>query len=299
VDAGFTCPHRDEHGRGGCSFCDELGSRAAYQEEVVGNSTIKIKRGSPVSPERLEIIRRQIEQGREFLNGRYGAERYILYLQAFSNTFAPISQLRRIYDFALSEADFCEFIVSTRPDCVSKSHAQFLSEYVKQDLDVWVELGLQSAHDATLRRVNRGHTVEQFEGAFNRLRSVGLKITVHLIFGLPGESRDAIMSSIDYVASLRPDAVKIHNLNIVSDTALSAEYLAGELSVPSGKRHLGYVIEALQRLPADTVIQRITCDTSSDRLIAPLNFTPKGQFYQQLDQKMAQLGVYQGQRYPS
>lgn len=263
------------------------------------DSTVEIKRGSPVSPERLAIIRRQIEQGREFLFGRYGAERYILYLQAFSNTFAPVSQLRRIYDFALSKADFCEFIVSTRPDCVSNAHAQFLSEYVQPDLDVWVELGLQSGHDATLRRVNRGHTVDQFEGAFKRLRRAGLKITVHLIFGLPGESRDAIMSSIDYVASLKPDAVKIHNLNIVSGTALSAEYLAGELTVPGGERHLDYVIEALQRLPADTVIQRITCDTSTDRLIAPLNFTPKGQFYQQLDQKMAQLGVYQGQRYQS
>jgi len=265
----------------------------------VGESTVKIKRGSPVSQERLEIIRRQIEQGREFLYGRYGAERYILYLQAFSNTFAPISQLRHIYDFALSKADFCEFIVSTRPDCVGQSHAQFLAEYVQPDLDVWVELGLQTAHNATLRRVNRGHTVEQFEEAFNRLRSAGLKITVHLIFGLPGESQDEIMSSIDYVASLEPEAVKIHNLNVAAGTALSAEYMAGELVVPGGDRHLDYVIEALQRLPADTVIQRITCDTSSARLIAPLNFTPKGQFYQQLDRKMAQLGVYQGQRYQS
>ncbi len=265
----------------------------------MGNLMVKVKRGSPVGPERLGIIRRQIEQGREFLYGRYGAKRYILYLQAFSNTFAPISELRRIYDFALSKAGFCEFIVSTRPDCVSNAHARFLSEYVQPNLDVWVELGLQSAHDVTLRRVNRGHTVEQFERAFNRLRGAGLKITVHLIFGLPGESREAIMSSIDYVASLRPDAVKIHNLNIASGTALSAEYMAGELAVPGGERHLDYVIEALQRLPASTVIQRITCDTSSDRLIAPLNFTPKGQFYQKLDQKMAQLGMYQGQRYRS
>lgn len=295
VDAGFTCPHRGFDGSGGCSFCDELGSRAAYQEAVVGDSAIRIRRGTEVTPERLEILRRQIERGREFLSRRYGAERYILYLQAFSNTFAPPEQLRRIYDFALAEADFCEFIVSTRPDCISSAHVQLLSEYLR-GRDVWVELGLQSAHNSTLQRVNRAHTVEQFERAFQRLRAAGIKITVHLIFGLPGESFDAIMSTVDYIAALKPDGVKIHNLNIAAGTPLAEEYAAGVFTVPSGRRHLEYVIEALQRLPAGIVIQRLTCDTSPDRLIAPRFFTPKSQFYAQLDQKMAELKVYQGFR---
>lgn len=297
VDAGFTCPHRDSDGGGGCTFCDESGSRATYQESVVGESAIRIRRGVDVSPERLEIIRRQIERGREFLYRRYGAERYILYFQAFSNTFAPPAQLRRIYDFALSQTEFCEFIVSTRPDCVSGRHIELLAEYLKQDLDVWVELGLQSAHNHTLRRVNRAHTVEQFESTFRRLHAAGLKVSVHLIFGLPGESFDDIMATADYVAALQPDAVKIHNLNIAAETPLAAEYAAGVFTVPSGRRHLGYVVEALQRLPENTVIQRLTCDTADERLVAPRYFTPKSQFYQQLDSKMVQLKVYQGCRF--
>ena len=294
VDAGFTCPHRGSDGSGGCSFCDELGSRAAYQESVVGESAIRIRRGGEVSPERLEIIRRQIDRGREFLRRRYGAERYILYFQAFSNTFAPPARLRRIYDFALAEAEFCEFIVSTRPDCLGRGHVELLSEYLTRGLDVWVELGLQSAHNHTLRRVNRAHTVEQFEAAFQLLRAAGIKITVHLIFGLPGESYEDIMSTVDYVAALEPDGVKIHNLNIAADTPLAEEYAAGVFTVPSGDRHLGYVVAALQHLPADTVIQRVTCDTSTERLVAPRYFTPKSQFYQQLDRKMADLQVSQG-----
>ena len=297
VDAGFTCPHRDSSGGGGCTFCDELGSRAAYQESVVGESAIRIRRGSDVSPERLEIIRRQIERGREFLYRRYGAERYILYFQAFSNTFAPPAQLRRIYDFALAQTEFCEFIVSTRPDCVSSAHVALLSEYLDRDIEVWVELGLQSAHNHTLRRVNRSHTVEQFERTYRQLRAAGLKMSVHLIFGLPGESFEDMMATTDYVAGLRPDAVKIHNLNIASETPLAAEYAAGVFTVPSGQRHLEYVVEALQRLPEDTVIQRLTCDTSADRLVAPRYFTPKSQFYQQLDRKMEQLQVHQGCRF--
>jgi len=294
VDAGFSCPHRAADGGGGCTFCDELGSRAAYQEAVVGGASLKIRRGGKVGPERLEIIREQIERGREFLYHRYGAERYILYLQAFSNTFAPIDQLKTIYDFSLAQADFCEFIVSTRPDCVGKAHTELLSEYLQQDRDVWVELGLQSANNATLQRVHRAHTVEQFERAFLRIREAGLKVTVHLIFGLPGESFDDIMASVDYVASLRPEGVKIHNLNITAGTPLAEEYAAGEFVVPSGPRHLEYVIAALQRLPPETVIQRVTCDTSSERLIAPRYFTPKSRFYQQLDQVMAQQNISQG-----
>ncbi len=298
VDAGFTCPHRGADGSGGCSFCDELGSRAAYQESIVDDSAIRIRRGAEVSRERLEIIRRQIERGREFLSRRYGAERYILYLQAFSNTFAPPEKLRRIYDFALAQAEFCEFIVSTRPDCMSSAHVDLLAEYQNQDREVWVELGLQSAHNRTLRRVNRAHTVEQFEGAYQRVRSAGIKVTVHLIFGLPGESIEEIMATVDYVAALKPDGVKIHNLNIAAGTPLAEEYAAGVFSVPSGERHLRYVIEALQRLPETTLIQRVTCDTSTDRLIAPRYFTPKSQFYSQLDQKMAELRVHQGCRSP-
>lgn len=297
VDAGFTCPHRNQDGSGGCTFCDELGSRAAYQEEVVQGTKLLVRRGPRVTAERLELVRRQIERGKEFLSRRYGTDTFILYFQAFTNTFAPPAELKKIYDFALSQAQFHEFIVSTRPDCISPAHVELLKSYQKPDFDVWVELGLQSAHNPTLRRVNRGHTVESFTRAFQMLRDAGLKVTVHLIFGLPGESLPEILETVKFVAALRPEAVKIHNLNVPEGTLLAAEYKAGEFSPPSGRRHLEYVIEALRHLPPDTIIQRLTTDTAQERRFAPLHFMAKSRFYQLLDRELEARGVRQGESY--
>lgn len=294
VDAGFTCPHRRPDGSGGCTFCDEVGSRAVYQEDVVRDSRIVIRRGGKIDETRLEMVRRQIERGREFLGRRYGAESFILYFQAFTNTFAPPAELKKLYDFALDEGHFDELIVSTRPDCISRAHTDVLAAYRKENFDVWVELGLQSALDVTLRRVNRGHGVERFDRAFRLLREAGMKVSVHLMFGLPGESRPEIMQTIKHVAALEPEAVKIHNVNVVEGTVLEEEYRAGEYVPPSDVRHLEYVIEALQRLPASTVVQRVTCDTSGDRLTAPVDFMAKSRFYQLLDSEMRRRGVYQG-----
>ena len=294
VDAGFTCPHRGPDGSGGCTFCDELGSRAAYQEEVVDGSRLVIRRGRAVNTERLELIQRQIDRGREFLSRRYGASLFILYFQAFTNTFAPVEELKRIYDYALGLAPFRELIVSTRPDCIDARVADLLRSYARPDFDVWVELGLQSAHNTTLRRVHREHTVEEFEEAFFLLRERGIKITVHLIFGLPGESVEEIMETVDFVAALAPEAVKIHNVNVAAGTLLEEEYLAGEYAVPSDLRHLKYVIEALRRLPETTVVQRVTCDTDEERRRAPLHFMSKNRFYQLLENRMQRNGFRQG-----
>ena len=297
VDAGFTCPHRRADGSGGCTFCDEVGSRAAYQEDVVKDSQILLRRGGKMDDLRLELVRRQIERGREFLSRRYSPRAYILYFQAFTNTFASPGELKKLYDFSLRLGDFRELIVSTRPDCITSAHADLLGSYRSEDFDVWVELGLQSAHNEVLQRVNRGHSVESFDRAFGLLREAGLKVTVHLMFGLPGESRREIMESVDYVARRNPEGIKIHNVNVVEGTLLEEEYLAGEYVPPSDLRHLEYVIEALQRLPSGTVIQRVTCDTAGERLAAPLEFMAKSRFYQLLDDEMRRRGVYQGLRY--
>ncbi|MFO7849756.1 MAG: TIGR01212 family radical SAM protein [Spirochaetia bacterium] len=294
VDAGFTCPHRRSDGSGGCSFCDEKGSRAAYQEETLDGKTLRIKRGGGVTPERLELIRLQIERGKKFLSKRYGARKFILYFQAFTNTFAPIDELDKIYRYSLSLEPFQELIVSTRPDCVAPAHSDLLASFKKESFDVWVELGLQTYHDTTLQHINRGHLSSSFTEACNLLKERGLKVSVHLIFGLPGEGRREIMHTVDRVASLRPEAVKIHNLDIARETDLEEEYRRGELSVPSDKRHLEYVMEALERLPEETVVQRVTCDTGKNARAAPADFMDKNSFYSSLDKEMRSRGKRQG-----
>ena len=297
VDAGFSCPHRMGAGESGCTFCDEDGSRAVYQRDPAPEGGEYDRREGGVHPERLASIRAQIEEGAKFLRGRYGTDAFILYLQAFSNTFGPPEVLREVYDYALSCEEFKEFIVSTRPDCLSPAHADVLASYPDAGREVWVELGLQSAHEHTLRRIRRGHSVRRFERAFALLRERGLNVTVHLMFGLPGEGREEIMETVRYVAGFQPEGVKIHNLHIPAGTELAREYMRGELSVPSLSRHLDYVAEALRYLPAKTVIQRVTCDTGELKRIAPLRVIPKGEFYSLLDKMLTEQEIRQGDRF--
>ncbi len=308
VDGGFSCPNRNRDGSGGCTYCDELGAVAVYQrtmEADLAHSGDKVEWEELSMPGRTSVsamelrkekIKKQVEAGIRFLERRYKAEYFILYFQAFTNTFAPISVLKELYDYGLSLAGFKELVVSTRPDCVSPAVADLLASYKEKDRDVWVELGLQSAHDTTLKRVNRGHTVKDFERAFGLLKEKELKVTVHLIFGLPGENRTEIMETVDYLSEIKPDGIKIHNLHIPVRTALFDEYMYGELAVPSGWRHLSYTVEALERLPSDIVIHRLTCDTPDHRLGAPRTFFKKGAFLNILRNRMEQEGSFQGRR---
>jgi radical SAM protein (TIGR01212 family) len=295
VDAGFSCPNRgSDRSMPGCLYCDERGSRAPYLDHV-DTSSGRVGGGSRINWQ--QDLEQQIQAGRRFLHKRYGADLFILYFQAFSGTYAPVERLRRIYDFALSCAPFRELAVSTRPDCIDPAKARLLASYRKEDFDVWVELGLQSADDQSLRRINRGHTVKDFDRAFRECRSAGLKTTIHLIFGLPGEGINEIRRTVDYVAGLRPEGLKIHNLHIPTGCPLYSEYLSGELSVPCADRHLEYTIAALQRLPPDTVIMRLTCDTPQALLAAPRGFPNKARFLSRLKEEMDRMDTWQGRLY--
>jgi radical SAM protein (TIGR01212 family) len=296
VDAGFSCPNRGpDRSSPGCLYCDERGSRAPYLDFANEAWAQKAAGGSK---DWQQDLRRQIDTARGFLRSRYGADLYILYFQAFSGTYAPVDTLRTIYDFALGCAPFREFVVSTRPDCIDPSIAELLASYRKEDFDVWVELGLQSANDQSLRRINRGHTVEDFDRAFRICRSLDLKLTVHLIFGLPGEGIEEIRRTIDYLAGLKPEGIKIHNLHIPTGCPLYSEYLSGELNVPCAGRHLEYTIQALERLPRETVIMRLTCDTPEALLAAPRPFPAKARFLSRLREEMERRGSWQGRLSP-
>ncbi|HOV63878.1 MAG TPA: TIGR01212 family radical SAM protein [Spirochaetia bacterium] len=278
IDGGFSCPNRGKtRYEGGCTYCDAEGSRATYTRRSD-----------------TRTIEEQIRRGREFLSARYKAETFLLYFQAFSSTYAPVQQLREIYDFGLSCGRFEELIVSTRPDCIDREKASLLGSYRERGLDVWVELGLQSVHERTLKRINRGHSVEEFFDAYRMLKEAGVKVGVHVIFGLPGEDRDDCMETIQELSRYRPDGIKIHNLHIQAGTSLASEYLGGEISVLSAARHLDYVIGALELLPPQTVILRLTCDTPEKRLLAPRNFPNKDVFYAQVAERMRERQTYQG-----
>ncbi|HEQ71744.1 MAG TPA: radical SAM protein, partial [Spirochaetia bacterium] len=184
VDAGFSCPHRGPDRRGpGCSFCGDEGARAPYLTAAAGRVSSSSPSGAPVP------LEEQIRHAAAFLRRRYRATRFLLYFQAFSGTNAPPAVLRSTYDRGLACLPFQELIVSTRPDCVDREKVALLASYRTTERDVWVELGAQSLQEHTLVRINRGHTVKDFYAAYSILKEYGLKTAVHLIFGLPGESR--------------------------------------------------------------------------------------------------------------
>jgi radical SAM protein (TIGR01212 family) len=301
VDAGFSCPNRGvDRSRPGCAYCDEYGSRAPYQEKVWrescgatdGESAADV--GGSNMARRRDFIRRQVERGIGFLRSRYGAEVLLLYFQAFSGTYAPVTVLRAIYSYGLSLGPFRELIVSTRPDCIDEEKADLLAGYMSSQREVWVELGLQSACDETLERISRGHTYSHFVSAFRILKDRGVKVAVHLIFGLPEEGLDAILYTVRQVSALGLDGIKIHNLHIPRDTALLEEYKLGDLIVPSGPRHLDYVLRSLELLPPTTVVMRMTCDTPLERLALPKRFWDKAMFTRELRAEMARRQTYQG-----
>lgn len=276
VDAGFSCPNRGPDRRqSGCSYCDVDGSRSPYLGSLTG-------------------IGEQVRKGMEFLRRRYRADRFILYFQAYTNTFAKAKDLRTLYSYGLSLGDFKELIISTRPDCLDPEIVDVLASFRSQVEDVWVEVGLQSAKEETLKRIRRGHGRIEFEQAVSLLKSRNLKVAVHLIFGLPGEGREEILQTIRYVAQFRPEGIKIHNLHIPFQAPLFEEFLLGELSLPCVERHLEYAVKALELLPPETLIMRLTCDTPKDRLAFPRRFPDKATFLARLSQKLAEQDTWQG-----
>jgi radical SAM protein (TIGR01212 family) len=277
VDAGFSCPNRSADRRqGGCAFCGASGSRSPYL-------------GADEAPGSRAALAAQISGGMAFLRKRYKAEQFLLYFQAYTGTYAPAAELKSLYDYALSLGDFRELIVSTRPDCIDAEKAGLLASYKKPDRDVWVELGLESAQEKTLKRVRRGHGLAEFGKAFSLLRECGVRIAVHLVFGFPGENTEDIEATLAYLAGLKPEGVKIHNLHIRRDTPLYDEFLAGEMSLPCAERHLRCILRAREILPAETLFMRYTCDTPKSELAYPRHFPDKAEFLRRLSPQLREL----------
>ncbi|MBE9568928.1 MAG: TIGR01212 family radical SAM protein [Proteobacteria bacterium] len=251
IDAGFTCPNRDGSiGRGGCTFCNNVSF-------------------SP-NGRRPDDIAEQIEAGRRVLRKRTGANKYIAYFQAYTNTYADVRELSRLYDEALKEPDVIGLDIGTRPDCVPDEVLDLLADYQRQGYEVWLELGLQSSFDGTLDRVNRGHGFAEYEQAVLKARSRGLKVCTHLILGLPGESTEHHIRSLERVLALGVDGLKFHPLHVVKGTQLANEWRRGEYQPLTLDGYVSDVVELISRTPDDVIFHRLTGTASPDVLLAPL-----------------------------
>jgi len=278
LNAGFTCPNRDGRvGRGGCTYCV--------------NESFNLQTRGAIRP-----VREQMAEGMAAMRRRHDARKFFAYFQAFTNTYAAVETLRRRYDEAVGFPDVVGLSIGTRPDCVPDETLDLIESYADR-LEVWVEYGLQSAHDRTLERINRGHGYAAFEDAARRTRGRRLKICAHVILGLPGETHADMMETADRLASLNVDGVKLHHLHIVRDSAMAREYREGGVKLFDAGTYVRTACDFLERLSARVTVQRLVGETTrGDMLIAPRWAESKAQVIRMFEDEFRRRGTTQGAR---
>jgi radical SAM protein (TIGR01212 family) len=278
IDAGLTCPNRDGSvAAGGCIYCDGRGSALRRAGE-------------------LPSVGEQIRRGESFYRQRPGAEKFIAYFQTFTNTYAPVETLRSLYDEALAGEDVIGLAIGTRPDCVPDGTLDLIRSYAERR-HVWLEFGLQSIHDRTLREINRGHDAAAFRDAVQRAGGGPILICVHLIVGLPGETRADILDTAREIAALPVQGIKIHSLLALKGTALGARYEKGEVNLVSREEYVGTVCDILEMMPPEMVIQRLTADGYRDIFLGPAWAGNKLAVLNAIDRELAARDSWQGKKW--
>ncbi len=253
VDAGMTCPNRDgTKGRGGCTYCNNDAFNPSY-----------------CSPDKS--ITQQIEEGIEFHLKRYRrANKYLAYFQTYSNTYAPLSHLKQIYSEALSHPKIIGIVIGTRPDCIDDEKLNYF-KFLNKEYYVKVEYGIESCYNRTLERINRGHTFEQSVEAIEKTAALKIKTGGHLIFGLPGESREEMMEEADLLSGLPLHTIKFHQLQIIKNTLMAEEYRKNpaQFNFFSLDEYIGFIIEFIENLNPAFIIERFTGEVPPRFLSGP------------------------------
>ena len=278
VDAGFTCPNRDGTvSVGGCIYCNNDSFRPG-----ACSSTITVSD--------------QIRKGIPYLQRRYGAERFIVYFQPFTNTYAPVATLDRLYREALGHPGVIGLAIGTRPDCVDEEKITLLEELAR-DRFILVEYGLQSIYDRTLEFINRGHDYACFRNAVALTAGRGIHIGAHLILGFPTETSDEMLEMADAVSRMPIGFLKLHQLQVIRDTVLAEMFAAKPFPTLGYQEYIALVAGFLERLSPDVVIQRLFAAAPAGILIAPVWDRTRSQFLNDLDAYMERNGCFQGRTF--
>ena len=271
VDAAFSCPNRD--GRlslGGCTFCD--------------NKTF-----NPSYCDRGKSITQQLEEGKAFFAKKYPEMKYLAYFQAYSNTYAPLEELKRKYEEALAVDDVVGLVIGTRPDCVSDEALDYLQQ-LNQHTFLIVEYGIESANDNTLRRINRGHTFDCSRQAIIKAHKRGIITCGHIILGLPGEDEEEMLHQASTISQLPLDIIKLHQLQIIKGTPLAKEYEAHPFHVFSAEEYVNLVIRYVSQLRNDLVLERFVSQSPPNMVIAPKWGLKNHEFTDLLNKRIRELG---------
>ncbi len=273
LDAGFSCPNRDGTvGAGGCTYC--------YNPSF-----------SPFSSDNSDPIGVQLQRGKK----KNKQALYLAYFQSYTNTHAPLDKLQALYSEALSDPEVIGLSIATRPDCVSEEIISMLENYADR-CHLWVEYGLQSAHEQTLQLINRGHDSNQFIRAVEMTRNRGIYICAHIILGLPGETPEMMLKTINLINELSIDGVKFHHLQIIKNTPLAEEYEKKRLLLfEKAGDYIPILCDCLERLSPEIVVHRLASQaTSKDLLIAPHWPEGAGQIASMVEAELTRRGTYQG-----
>ena len=276
LDGGMTCPNRDgKIGTGGCIFCSAGGS-------------------GDFAEGRCASVSEQIEKARARVRKKTDAAKFIAYFQSYTNTYAPVEYLEPLFSDAIAEESVVALSIGTRPDCLGDEVIDLLSRLNKIK-PVWVELGLQTIHEETARYIRRGYPLAVYEDALARLKAAGITVITHVILGLPGESREMMLATIDYLGGKhRPDGIKLQLLHVLEGTDLAKDWRAGKFQCMEMEEYFDLLCQCLSRLPEDMVIHRLTGDGPKRSLLAPLWTGDKKRVLNELNRTLENRQISQG-----
>jgi uncharacterized protein len=279
LDAGFSCPHRNSEGIGGCTFCSIAGSG-----DYAGN--------------RRDTLKQQYDEGFAMMARKWPLAKGIAYFQAYTNTYAPLSKLKEIYDPFFDDHPCLAVSIATRADCLDENIIAYLKEKSKIK-PLYLEIGVQTIFDDTAKRVNRRENISDIEKKLDMLKSAGLCVVIHIINGLPGETAEMMIDTARWVAKMSPFAIKIHMLHIIKDTILASQFEHDPFPILSKEEYVDIVVRQLEILPPTTVIQRLTGDAVKDNLIEPAWTLKKVSVLNDIDKAMVRSDTWQGKKYES
>jgi uncharacterized protein len=277
LDAGFSCPHRNSEGIGGCTFCSIAGSG-----DYAGN--------------RRDTLKKQYDEGFAMMARKWPSAKGIAYFQAYTNTYAPLSKLKEIYDPFFDDHPCLAVSIATRADCLDENIIAYLKEKSKIK-PLYLEIGVQTIFDFTAKRVNRRENIVDIEKKLDMLKSAGIDVVIHIINGLPGETADMMLETARWVAKISPFAIKIHMLHIIKDTVLAQQFEHHPFPILSKEEYVDIVVRQLEVLPPTTVIQRLTGDAVKEDLIEPAWTLKKVSVLNDIDKAMVRLDTWQGKKY--
>lgn len=277
LDAGFSCPNRDGTiSSGGCLFCSERGSG-----DFAGNREFSITK--------------QFEDIKDMMSKKWKIGRYIAYFQAYTNTYASIEVLREKYEEAVLQEGVVALAIATRPDCLDEEVLDLIEEYSHR-VYTWVELGLQTCNDESAKIINRGYKLVRFEESLKELNKRNIDVVVHTIFGLPGESKEDMLNTINYVAHKDIKGIKMHLLHLMENTPMAELYKQEKLKFLEEEEYIDIICTSITMLPPNMVIHRLTGDAPRELLIGPMWSLKKWEVLNAIDNKLKEFDLYQGKR---